>query len=132
MGQACRVSSSIDNSDLPVDLSQAVFDGRSSPLEKKNSALPPLWTRWAAFLLMALLGFLLRLPQLGERPMHTDEAVNAYIFGQLLTGKPFTYDPQDRHGPVLAALALPLARMQGAKTFSDLTESELRDRKSVV
>ena len=58
--------------------------------------------------------------------MHTDEAINGYIVGQLLQGEPFTYDPQDRHGPALAALALPLARMQGAKSFSDLTESELR------
>jgi len=86
----------------------------------------PKWARWAAFPLIALLGLLLRLPQLGARPMHTDEAVNAYIVGQLLAGKPFTYDPQDRHGPALAALALPLARIQGAKSFSDLTESELR------
>jgi len=58
--------------------------------------------------------------------MHTDEAVNAYIVGQLLAGQIYTYDPQDRHGPVLSALALPLARLQGAKAFSDLTESELR------
>ena len=58
--------------------------------------------------------------------MHTDEAVNAYIIGQLLSGETYTYDPQDRHGPALAALALPLARMQGARSFSDLTESELR------
>ena len=58
--------------------------------------------------------------------MHTDEAVNAYIVGQLLAGETFTYDPQDRHGPALAAFALPLARLQGAKAFSDLTESELR------
>lgn len=58
--------------------------------------------------------------------MHTDEAVNAYIVGELLAGKTFTYDPQDRHGPALAALALPLVRLQGAKTFSDLTESQLR------
>lgn len=58
--------------------------------------------------------------------MHTDEAVNAYIVGQLLAGQPFLYDPQDRHGPLLAAIALPLARMQGAKVFSELTESELR------
>jgi uncharacterized protein (TIGR03663 family) len=58
--------------------------------------------------------------------MHTDEAVNAYIVGELLAAQSFSYDPQDRHGPALAAFALPLARMQGAKTFSDLTESELR------
>jgi len=87
---------------------------------------PPAWVRWAAFLLIALLGLFLRLPQLGERPMHTDEAVNAYIVGQLLAGKPFLYDPQDRHGPALAALAMPVARIEGAKAFSDLTESELR------
>jgi uncharacterized protein (TIGR03663 family) len=58
--------------------------------------------------------------------MHTDEAVNAYIIGQLLTGQPFTYDPHDRHGPALSAFALPLAKIQGAKSFSDLTESKLR------
>ena len=58
--------------------------------------------------------------------MHTDEAVNAYIVGQLLAGESFSYDPQGRHGPALAAVALPMARIQGAKTFSDLTESELR------
>ncbi|MGO9443880.1 MAG: flippase activity-associated protein Agl23 [Thiobacillaceae bacterium] len=87
---------------------------------------PPNWARWAAFLLVALLGLLLRLPQLGARPMHTDEAVNAYLVGQLLAGETYTYDPQDRHGPALVALALPLARLQGARAFSDLTESELR------
>ncbi len=84
------------------------------------------WARWPAFIIVALIGLAVRLPQLGARPMHTDEAINGYIVGQLLQGEPFTYDPQDRHGPALAALALPLARMQGAKSFSDLTESELR------
>ena len=84
------------------------------------------WARWAAFLAIALVGLAVRLPQLGVRPMHTDEAVNAYVVGQLLAGEPFIYDPQDRHGPALAALALPLARIHGAKSFSDLTESELR------
>jgi uncharacterized protein (TIGR03663 family) len=58
--------------------------------------------------------------------MHTDEAVNAYIVGQLLAGESFTYDARDRHGPALAALALPLVRMEGAKAFSDLTESDVR------
>jgi uncharacterized protein (TIGR03663 family) len=80
----------------------------------------------AAFAAIALLGLALRLPQLGARPMHTDEAVNAYIVGQLLAGQKYTYDPQDRHGPALAALALPLVRLQGAKTFAELTEAELR------
>lgn len=90
-----------------------------------NSTVP--WrARWLTFIFVALLGLAVRLPQLGVRPMHTDEAVNGYIVGQLLAGEPFNYDPQDRHGPALSAIALPLARMQGAKSFSDLTESELR------
>ena len=112
MGQASRLT-------LPIN------DRNGSP-ETEHTSPPARWTRWIAFLLIALLGLLLRLPQLGERPMHTDEAVNAYIIGQLLAGQPFTYDPRDRHGPALAAIAFPLARMQGAKAFSDLTESKLR------
>jgi uncharacterized protein (TIGR03663 family) len=79
-----------------------------------------------AFFIVALIGLAIRLPQLGARPMHTDEAVNAYIVGQLLAGEPFIYDPQDHHGPALASLALPIVRMQGARSFSDLAESGLR------
>jgi uncharacterized protein (TIGR03663 family) len=67
-----------------------------------------------------------RLPQLGDRPMHTDESVNAYLTGQLLAGEKYHYDPQDRHGPVLYLLAKPVAQLGGAKNFSELTESELR------
>jgi len=84
------------------------------------------WAHWPAFFVVALIGLACRLPQLNARPMHTDEAVNAYIVGQLLAGESFTYDPHDRHGPALAAIALPLAWIQGARSFSDLTESELR------
>ncbi len=58
--------------------------------------------------------------------MHTDEAVNAYIVGQVLAGQSYAYDPQDRHGPALVALAVPIVRMQGARTFVQLTETELR------
>jgi len=80
----------------------------------------------SAFVLIALLALALRLPQLGERPMHTDEAVNAYITGQLIVGEKYHYDPQDRHGPVLYLLAEPVAQLCGAKNLSDLTETELR------
>ena len=54
--------------------------------------------------------------------MHTDEAVNAYITGELLAGENFHYDPQDRHGPALFLLAKPVAQWCGAKNFSELTE----------
>ena len=92
----------------------------------ETAATGSRWARWMAFFIVALIGLAIRLPQLGLRPMHTDEAVNAYIVGQLLGKEPFIYDPQDRHGPALAAFALPIVRMQGANSFSDLTESELR------
>lgn len=82
--------------------------------------------RWTVFILLALFGLALRLPQLGVRPMHTDESINAYIIGQLLAGDTFHYDPRDRHGPALAAISLPLVRFEGAKEFSGLTEAELR------
>ena len=82
--------------------------------------------RWAVFFLLALLAFAVRLPKLGERPMHTDESVNAYITGEILGGENYHYDPRDRHGPLLYLLAEPLARICGARNFSELTESELR------
>lgn len=89
-------------------------------------ANPPPKIRWAIFFVLALLTLAVRLPQLGDRPMHTDEAINAYIVGQLLSGEKFDYDPKDRHGPALAAETLPLVRLLGAKKFADLTETQLR------
>ena len=114
------------SADLSADPSEAVLHERDTSFAIVDSAAHSHWMRWAVFILIALFGLLLRLPQLGARPMHTDEAVNAYIVGQLLAGESYAYDPRDRHGPALAALALPLARLQGAKKFADLTESELR------
>ncbi len=58
--------------------------------------------------------------------MHTDEAVNAYIVGQLLAGESYHYDPQDRHGPMLYAIAWPIARLGEAKSFASLTEVSVR------
>lgn len=58
--------------------------------------------------------------------MHTDEAVNGYITGELLAGEKYHYDPQDRHGPVLYLFAKPVALLCGARNFADLTEAELR------
>jgi len=116
----------LTRSDCTDGLSAVRSEDQEPSPSAPNSTQQTKWLRWAAFLLVALLGLTLRLPQLGERPMHTDEAVNAYIVGQLLAGQPFIYDPHDRHGPLLAALALPLVRVQGAKTFSDLTEAQLR------
>src|SRR5580698_3815352 len=82
--------------------------------------------RWAIFIALSLLALGIRLPRLAERPMHTDESINAYITGDLLAGQGFHYDPQDRHGPALFAFAEPLVKLLGVRSFSDLTETELR------
>jgi uncharacterized protein (TIGR03663 family) len=78
------------------------------------------------FLGIALLALVVRLPHLSQRPMHTDEAVNAYITGQLIAGQKYHYDPRDRHGPALYVFAFPVARIAGAKQFPDLTEVTVR------
>ena len=82
--------------------------------------------RWLLFFALAALALLVRLPQLAQRPMHTDEAVNAYITGQLLAGEAYHYDNVDRHGPALYALAVPLAWLAGAKDLPTLDETTLR------
>ena len=97
-----------------------------APPASQTKVTPSSKIRWAIFLVLALLALALRLPQLGERPMHTDEAVNAFITGNSLAGETFKYDPQDRHGPVLYLVAKPIAQLGGAKNFSELTETELR------
>jgi len=89
-----------------------------------RAVTPPV--RWTVFAVLALLALALRLPQLGVRPMHTDESINAYLVGELMAGQEYHYDPQDRHGPALYAAAEPLVKLLGAGSLADLTESELR------
>jgi uncharacterized protein (TIGR03663 family) len=97
-----------------------------SPLVGKFTPSPSPKVRWAIFLAIALLALAVRLPHLGERPMHTDESINAYITGGLLAGEKYHYDPQDRHGPALYLLATLVARLGGANNFSELNEVQLR------
>ena len=75
---------------------------------------------------LVLLALAVRLPWLAERPLHTDEAVNAYLIGRVLDGERYVYDPQDRHGPALYALTLPLVRAAGEKSFVALRLETLR------
>ncbi|MFC1782385.1 flippase activity-associated protein Agl23 [Planctomycetota bacterium] len=68
----------------------------------------------------------LRLPQLSLRPMHTDEAVHAVKFGELLEEGQYRYDPYEYHGPTLYYLTLFTAWLSGAHNLSELTEHTLR------
>ncbi len=78
--------------------------------------------------LVAAGGAALRLPELAERPMHTDEAVHAYKLGETLEGGrgAYHYDPVEFHGPTLNFLTVPIALVRGQETHADLDEWTLR------
>jgi uncharacterized protein (TIGR03663 family) len=69
---------------------------------------------------------ILRCPQLNERPMHNDEAVNAIKFGALWETGVYRYDPDEYHGPTLHYATLVLSRLTGAPEFPQFTENRLR------
>ena len=76
--------------------------------------------------LAVVIALALRCPQLGLRPMHNDEAVNALKFRPLLEHGDYHYDPAEHHGPTLAYLTLAWTRLTGAPDFAHLTEARLR------
>ena len=79
-----------------------------------------------AFALAAIALFLRLSPGPEPRPLHTDEAVNARLLGDLLAGEPYRYDPVDRHGPVLLFAARPLVAALGIDTHAGLKAWHLR------
>ncbi|MHC4546037.1 MAG: flippase activity-associated protein Agl23, partial [Planctomycetota bacterium] len=68
----------------------------------------------------------LRLPQLEQRPMHGDEAIHAFKFGELLEDGFYDYDPYEYHGPTLNYLTLIPAWADRAQKSTDLSETTLR------
>lgn len=86
--------------------------------------------RTAAFgaLLVAIAagGLALRLPQLGRRVVHTDEAVHAYKLNELLTTGRYVYDPTEYHGPTLYYCTLPVTWLSGARDWRALTPAVCR------
>lgn len=85
-------------------------------------------TRWllAGWLLILILALALRLPQLGVRPMHNDEAVNGVKFGQLWEHGAYRYDPNEHHGPSLYYATLALGRLTGAPDLNHFSDARLR------
>lgn len=77
-------------------------------------------------LALAALALALRLPELGARPLHNDEAVNATKLATLLTEGRYAYDPHEYHGPTLHYFSLPGLWLTGARTAEDLTDLRLR------
>jgi uncharacterized protein (TIGR03663 family) len=72
------------------------------------------------------LALLLRLPQLGNRPFHADEAVHAVKFRELWEHGRYHYDPNEFHGPTIYYAALPTVAASGHKTFVELQEADMR------
>ncbi len=82
---------------------------------------------FAGFFLAALLAAaVLRLTQLGARPMHHDEANQALKLGALLEHGEYRYDKNDHHGPSLYYLSLPFALAASGGALAGLSEAELR------
>lgn len=67
-----------------------------------------------------------RFPALGERPMHTDEAILAMKSAEFQATGHFQYDPKDFHGPGLHYITLVWSKLAGWGDVTAWTESSLR------
>lgn len=81
---------------------------------------------WLFFSAVFIIAVVLRVWHLDVRPMHGDEAVHAYKFGQLLEHNDYRYDPREFHGPTLNYFTLISAWLSGRHTYASLTEFTLR------
>ncbi len=79
-----------------------------------------------ALLLPVSVALALRLPDLGNRPMHADESVHALKFRTLWEQGRYTYDRNEYHGPTLYYAALPVVGLSGRRQFVDFTPADYR------
>lgn len=79
---------------------------------------------------LVLLGFvaalLVRLPGLDSRPVHPDEAVNAFILAETIAAGHHTYRAHDHHGPTLHYAAAALLFPFGLRRAADFELWHLR------
>ena len=80
----------------------------------------------AILVLAAAVAAALRLPELGLRPMHTDEAVHAEKLRALMERGEYRYNPLEYHGPALNYFTLPVLALSGRPRYADLREWQLR------
>lgn len=85
------------------------------------AALPNKRAWWILTVLAIIVGTGWRAAHLENRPLHADEAVQAWQTWQLLQGEDYRYDPWDRHGPTLYFSSAWLHRLRGgdASTYDD-------------
>ena len=72
----------------------------------------------AVLILILGAGAALRLPQLGLKPMHTDEAVQADILMEARESGRYRYDPTEYHGPTLPLFSPSAAEPRCRPIFS--------------
>ncbi len=77
-------------------------------------------------LLAVAVALVLRCPQLNERPMHNDEAVNAIKFRTLWEQGSYKYDPNEHHGPSIFYFTLAWEKCTGAPDFAHFEEARFR------
>ncbi len=80
----------------------------------------------AILLLEFVLALAIRTYSLDARPMHTDEAVQAVKFGQLLDSGRYEFDPEHFHGPSLYYFTLPVAWIRGQENLLQIDEITVR------
>ena len=84
------------------------------------------WQFVAVVLAVAGVALAIRLPALGVRPMHGDEAVHTIKFETLRQTGRYDYDPHDYHGPTLYYLTFPVVWLTGATDLAATTEATFR------
>jgi uncharacterized protein (TIGR03663 family) len=79
-----------------------------------------------------MLAGLARFAGLDQRPMHNDEAVNAYKLGKMIETGEYRYDKNEYHGPVLYYASRLFTGLLGQSDFISLTESSLRSVTAII
>lgn len=78
------------------------------------------------WLSVVLLGVGIRFVELGNAPMHADEAVGAKITADRLEGRGYVFDPAHYHGPTLSWIGSRAAELFGKSTYEELDAWGLR------
>ena len=80
----------------------------------------------AAVVVITAAALYLRVPSLGNRPIHGDEAVHAFKFKDVWEKGVYHYDPHEYHGPTIYYAALPIVELKGRDRFGETRESDFR------
>ncbi len=80
----------------------------------------------ATLSVIVMLAILIRFFFLADRPMHNDEAINAFKLADLLENGTFIYDKNEYHGPTLNFISVIPAWLKSQNNLISLDEKTLR------